>query len=194
MDRFTRFMQQYVTLTPQEWELIEQTMQPTSFQRGEIITKMDETHEHIYFITEGLARAYTIDVEGKDYTWSIYFNDLNADIVNLFMVDYDSFTRRQPSRLEIEALEDCHALAVSYEDQQRLAQTSGNILAFCKAMSDLAYCHLHHRVLDHQSLSAKERFERFIEQTPYLMDKVPQYQIASYLGITPIHLSRLKQE
>ncbi len=193
MDRFADFMRQYVTLTPQEWEMIEDALELTVFQKGEIISKIDDIHRHIYFITDGLARAYTIDTEGKDYTWSIFFNDPNAHVVNLFMVDYDSFTTRQPSRLEIEALEECHALAISYEDHQRLSQISENILAFCKAMSDFAYCHLHHRVLDHQSLSAKERFERFIEQTPYLMDKVPQYQIASYLGITPIHLSRLKR-
>ena len=61
-------------------------------------------------------------------------------------------------------------------------------------MAEEAYSYLHTRVIERESKSAKERFIDFIKKTPHLLDKVPQYHIASFLGITPQHLSRLKKE
>lgn len=61
-------------------------------------------------------------------------------------------------------------------------------------MGQEAYSYLHNLIIQRQTLTAKERFEEFIKNTPHLLDKVPQYHIATFLGITPQHLSRLKKE
>lgn len=194
LEKFREYMGNHVTLSLEEWALISSKFQIATFSKGELISKVGDTHDKIYFINSGLARAYTLDGEGKDFTWSIYFNDDNAHMVNLFLVDYDSFTNHSPSRLEIEALEESQFVYLKYEDIDTLSVQSHNMLLFCKTMADIAYCYLHHRMLDLQSKNATERFEDFMQQTPHLLEKVPQYHIASYLGITPIHLSRLKRE
>ena len=193
LEKFRDYMNNHVALSPEEWALISSKFQSATFLKGELINKMGDIHDKIYFINSGLVRAYTLDGEGKDFTWSIYFNDDNSHVVNLFVVDYESFTTKMPSRLEIEALEESEFVYLKAEDIETLSLHSHNMLLFCKTMSDMAYCYLHHRVLDWQSKSAAERFEDFVEQTPHLLEKVPQYQIASYLGMTPIHLSRLKK-
>ncbi len=187
-------MFEYVDMSEEEWDIKADLFKSISFKKGEIISQMDDVHDRIYFINKGVARAYTLDGDGKDYTWSIYFNDENAHMVNLFMIDYDSFINKSPSRLEFEALEECHFIYLTYEDIEFLHLQTSKMLLFSKRMSDLAYCYLHHRVIDTQSKSAKERFEEFMQTTPHLLEKVPQYHIASFLGITPIHLSRLKRE
>ena len=61
-------------------------------------------------------------------------------------------------------------------------------------MAQEAYSYLHILTIQRQTLTASERFEYFIKQTPHLLDKVPQYHIATLLGITPQHLSRLKKK
>jgi hypothetical protein len=61
-------------------------------------------------------------------------------------------------------------------------------------ISQEAYTYLHNSIIIRQTKTAKERFENFISETPYLLEKVPQYHIATFLGITPQHLSRLKKE
>jgi uncharacterized protein YerC len=61
-------------------------------------------------------------------------------------------------------------------------------------MSEEAYTYLHDLVVERETKSATERFENFVEKTPFLLEKVPQYHIATFLGITPQHLSRLKKE
>ncbi len=187
-------MFQYVDMSEEEWNLKVDVLKPLTFKKGDVIHKVGHLHDRIYFINHGLVRAYLLDEEGKDFTWSIYFNDENAQMINLFVTDYDSFISQKPSRLEFEALEDSEVIYLTYEDIEQLHQQSSSMLLFSKKMADLAYCYLHHRVLDAQSKSAKERFEEFMKTTPHLLDKVPQYHIASFLGITPIHLSRLKKE
>ncbi len=191
---FREFMSRYLSVDDEVWSFVESKIKTRTIKKGEMITKMGDIYDRIYFIKSGLARAYTIDSDGKDFTWSIFFNDENSHVVNLFIVDYDSFTNQTPSRLEIEALEDIDSIYVEREDLEYLNANSMDMLNFCKMMSDEAYCYLHHRVLDQQSKSAQERFESFVKETPHLLDKVPQYHIASFLGITPIHLSRLKKE
>ena len=194
LEKFREYMDQYVKLTQDEWSMVSAKFQSASFSKGDVISQMGDVHDKIYFINSGLARACTLDGEGKDFTWSIYFNDDNSHMINLFLVDYDSFTNQKPSRLEIEALEESQFVYIEYEDLETLSAQSHNMLLFCKKMTDIGYSYLHHRMLDMQSKSATERFEEFTKQTPHLLKKVPQYHIASYLGITPIHLSRLKRE
>jgi CRP-like cAMP-binding protein len=194
MDKFQTYLKKHIDLDEDEWHFLSSKIKQKNFKKGEIISNIGDIHERIYFITSGLARAYLIDSEGKDFTWSIYFNDENSDMVNLFIVDYDSFITQKPSSLEIEALEDSTTVYLTFEDLDELHKQSPKVLLFSKMMADLAYAYLHHRVLDTQSKSAKERFEKFMKTTPHLLDKVPQYHIASLLGITPIHLSRLKND
>ncbi len=194
LEKFREYMDQHVQLTEEEWHMVASKLHATTFEKGDLISHLEDVHDKIYFINSGLARACTLDGEGKDFTWSIYFHDNNSHMVNLFLVDYDSFTNKKPSRLEIEALEESHFVYLTYEDLESLSEESQNMLLFCKKMTDIGYSYLHHRMLDLQSKSATERFEDFMQQTPHLFDKVPQYHIASYLGITPIHLSRLKRE
>jgi len=188
------YMQKHINMDERELELLNTKFKYATFKKGEIISKVGDIHDRVYFVNSGLARSYLINAEGKDFTWSIYFNDENSDVINLFIVDYDSFITKKPSSLEIEALEDIEALYLTYEDMDFLHAQSPKILLFSKIMAELAYTYLHHRVLDSQTKSAKERFEKFMKTTPHLLEKVPQYHIASYLGITSIHFSRLKKE
>jgi len=113
---------------------------------------------------------------------------------NLFVVDYESFVNRSESKLAIEALEDCELIYFNKDDLEMLYNRFKTSEHFGRLMSQEAYTILHNRMLNMQLKSAKERFEDFMRDTPYLLDKVPQYYIASYLGMTPQHLSRLKKE
>ncbi|MEA2027994.1 MAG: Crp/Fnr family transcriptional regulator [Campylobacterota bacterium] len=192
-ERYRAFISRYISFGSFSWRLFESKLKILHYPKGSIIHTMDEVAPNLLFINSGLARAYTLDENGKDYTFSIYFNDHNAHMTNLFVVDYESFVNQAPSRLEIEAIEDCEMIAVEYKDVELLYNRLKKGERFGRLMNQEAYSYSHHRILDLQSKSAKERFEEFMDQTPFLLEKVPQYQIASLLGITPEHLSRLKR-
>lgn len=191
---YKSFIQQYLNLNLLEWKLVESKLQIKIIKKGETILHQGDVCHNLYFINSGLARGYIIDENGKDFTWSIYFNDKNAHMTNLFVTDYESFLHQKGSRIHIEALEETEVVVTSYANVQFLYNKLKKGERFGRLMAETAYSYIHNRTIDKQLKSAKERFEEFLEQTPYLLEKVPQYHIATFLGITPQHLSRLKKE
>ncbi|MDO8453999.1 MAG: Crp/Fnr family transcriptional regulator [Sulfurimonas sp.] len=165
-----------------------------TFQKGEIILHQGDICKNLYFMNSGLARGYIIDKTGKDFTWSIFFNDHNAHMCNLFATDYESFLHQKTTTIHIEALEDCEVVITSFDNIQFIYNHLKSGERFGRLMAEEAYSYLHNQIINRQLKSAKERFEEFLQQTPHLLEKVPQYHIATFLGITPQHLSRLKKE
>ena len=189
---YKQFIERYISYNFIEWNLFKSKLVIEKFKKGETILHMGDTCGALRFINSGLARAYIISEEGKDYTWSIFFNDKNAHMVNLYVVDYDSFLNQTESTLTIEALDDCEFITISYKDVQYLYDTLKKGERFGRIMSQEAYIYLHKQTVDRQSKTAEERFHEFMQKTPHLLDKVPQYYIASLLDITPQYLSQLK--
>jgi CRP-like cAMP-binding protein len=193
-EKYKQFITKYLPLNLIEWQLFQSKLSIQRFQKGEVILHQGDICKTLYFMNEGLARGYIIDENGKDFTWCIYFNDTHADMTNLFVVEYDSFLHQKPSSIHIEALEICEVVAASFEDIQFLYHQLKKGERFGRLMAEEAYTYLHTTIIERQTKSAKERFEAFMKRTPYLLEKVPQYHIATLLGITPQHLSRLKKE
>ena len=191
--KYKKFIEQYISFNLLEWSLIKSKFTITKFIKGETILSIGDICNKLYFIESGLARAYMISEEGKDYTWSIFFNDKNAHMTNLFVVDYESFVNQVPSNLNIEALEECILISVDYSDIQFLYNHLKKGERFGRLMTQEAYSYLHQQTIDRQIKTAEERFENFMEKTPYLLEKVPQYHIATFLGMTPQYLSILKK-
>ena len=194
MTSYKDFMHKYVSFTPAQWEKFETKVTTKIYQKGDIILAAGDVCKELLFIEGGLARGYIIAEDGKDYTWSIYFNDKDAQITNFYIVDYESFLAKKPAQLSIDALEDTRVATLTYDNLQYLYDNVIGGDRFGRLMAEGAYTTVHNRVINRISKSAKERFDEFVAQTPYLLDKVPQYHIATSLGITPQHLSRLKQD
>lgn len=192
--KYRSFIKHYINFNALEWILFESRLSIKKFDKGDVILHQGDVCRELYFINSGLARAAIIDESGKDFTWSIFFNDANAQMTNLFVTEYDSFLHQKASTLHIEALEACELVSVSYENVQLLYNKLKKGERFGRLMAEAAYSYAHNKIIERQTKSANERFEAFMEQTPHLLEKVPQYHIATCLGITPQHLSRLKKE
>ena len=192
--KYKNFIKQHVPLNPIEWALFKSKLKTEQFKKGETILHIGDVCTKLRFIERGLARAYMISEEGKDYTWSIFFNDENAHMTNLFVVDYESFVNQTPSNLNIEAIEETTLVSLEYKDLQLLYDKLKKGERFGRLMSQEAYSHLHQQTIDRQIKTAEERFRHFMQKTPYLLEKVPQYHIATFLGMTPQYLSMLKKE
>ena len=192
--KYKKFIDQHVSMNVIEWALFRSKLSIETYKKGEIIHYAGDVATKLLFLNHGLARAYTIDENGKDHTWSIFFNDENASMINLYVVDYDSLINQEKSHISIEILEDSEMSSMSYKDMNFLYEHSKKGERFGRLMCEVGYSHLHNIFLTRQTKSAKYRFESFMNKTPYLLDLVPQYHIATLLGITPQYLSRLKQE
>jgi CRP-like cAMP-binding protein len=194
LDKYKAFIEKFVSFNSIEWQVIKTKLNIIHIKKGDIIHHQGDICDRSLFINSGLARGYIIDENGKDYTWHIFFNDENAQMFNLFAIDNNSFTNQTPSNLEIEALEDCEFVEIKYKDVEFLYNYFKKGERFGRLLNQKAYGDLQDMFFHSQTKTAQQRFDEFINKTPYLLDKVPQYHIASYLGISPQHLSRLKKE
>jgi len=192
--KYKKFIEKHIDMTASEWKLYKSKICIEYYKKGQIIHHAGDVCSKIAFINSGLVRTYIISEDGKDYTWSIMFNDKNAQVNNLFVVDYYSFITRNKSMVTIEVIEDCELLVVAYEDVNNLHNTLHKEEKFSRIMSEIAYATLYEKITDRQIKTSQERFDTFMHTTPYLLDKVPQYHIATYLGMTPQYFSQLKKE
>ena len=192
--KFKNFMQKYISLNSEDWNIIKSKLKMKYLKKGENIHSIGNISSQIMFVNSGLARTCILDENGKDYTWGIHFNDRNAYITNLFIGDYESFINQTPSKFSIDTLDDCEVIVLTYRDLEFLYANTTIGDRFGRLINQDAYTYLHNSIIDRQTKTAKERFENFMNTTPYLLEKVPQYHIATFLGITPQHLSRLKKE
>jgi len=189
---YREFTEAYVPLNVLEWQLLKSKLVVKRYKKGETIHYAGDICDELLFIGRGLVRLYIVDENGKDHTWNICFNDKNAQMLNLFVVDYDSFVNQTVSQISFEVLEECELLSLGHDEMQQMYGQLKKSERFGRLMAELAYSYLHNLVIDRLTKSAQQRYEILMKQTPALMDKVPQYHIASYLGMTPQHLSRLK--
>lgn len=192
-NNYKKFLNSYIDLTLYEWELFQSKIDVQKYKKGEIVLYAGDVSNSFIFINSGLMRGYILDELGHDYTWHIYFNDKDSVVVNLIATDYDSFSNQIPSKMFIEVLKDSEVFIISYDDIEYLYSKIPAFEKFGRKVSGLFYSYSHNKIINQLVKSAEDRFEDFMKATPYLLEKVPQYHIATYIGITPQSLSRLKR-
>jgi len=128
---------------------------------------------------------YKVDEKGN--THNIQFAS-----ENWWMIDIGSFHRKKPSELSIEALEDTMVLQINYENLIELYTKAPKFDRIFRVLIENSFVNLQNRLLQNISSTAEQRYQSFIEMYSHLLNRLPQTQIASFLGITPEFLSRLK--
>lgn len=194
MNPFISFLLQYLPLSEMEQETLEGMLELRHYGAGDIILNENSICRHITFILSGKARSYFINHSGQEFTWSFYFNDADSRFENYFLLDYNSFLQRTPTHLNIEAIEDIECMRLSYENLQSLLVSHENIAVLNSRMSEMAYQNVHKRAFSLLTLPARERYIQLLNEEPGLLLKFRHYHIASYLGIAPQSLSRLRNE
>lgn len=129
---------------------------------------------------------YYVDQEG---------NSINTRFVDQhqFFVDFNSFLTQQPSRYNWEAMQDAEVLAVKYEEVQKIYASSPAWDKFGRLMAENVYKQVNERIEMLLFLSPEERYQFLLNKYPQLFDQVSQFHIASYLGVKPESLSRLRK-
>ncbi|MET3982084.1 CRP-like cAMP-binding protein [Mucilaginibacter sp. UYP25] len=142
--------------------------------------------KYVYFLTRGIFRMYYVDLEG---------NEINCRFTtkNNFLVDFQSFLSQQQSRYYWQAMEDSELMAFRYEDVQQLYLQSISWEKFGRLIAERVYQQLNERIEMLQFLSPEERYLHLMQTRPELFSQVSQFHIASYLGIKPESLSRLRK-
>ena len=185
--KLREFIQKVALIDNAEIAAFKSRAQKRVFQKNEPFLSAGETCRKLLFITKGTFRYYMIH-EGKDYT-----KDFALDIYNPFCTAYTSFITQQPSAIYIESLETSQVLVWDEAYIRELFHTLPWLL-FAKKMGDALYVRKEQREVSLLQDDAATRYKALIATYPEVIQRVPQYHIASYLGITPESLSRLRRK
>ena len=194
MNPFVHFLQQYSHLGPAELDQLQQVLTTKKYPAGHTILAAGSICAHISFIVSGKARSYFVDPSGQEFTWNFQFHDADSRFENFFLIDYNSFLTQSPSPLTFTAIEDTEVTQFSFEDLRTLMSQTIHAATLASKMSEAAYQTVHKRAFTLLTLNARARYELLLREEPHLLNKFQHYLIASYIGVAPQSLSRLRKE
>src|SRR5690606_26406650 len=142
---------------------------------------------HIGFVNFGCLREYTIDNKGNEHIVQFAIEDW-------WVSDLNSFLSGLPAKYNIDALQDSEVFLLEKSARDELLDKCPKMERFFRLLLAANHIAIHRRVMDSLSTSTEERYLKFIKTYPTLQEQIPQNQIASYLGITPQSLSRIRKE
>lgn len=174
------------SFTENEINKIDSCFEYEKFDAKTDLSSIGKISSKIFFIVEGLARVYYLK-DGKEIT-----TYLSCD--EGFIASYSSFINQNSSFENIQCIENCEVLSITYEKMQYLYSEISNWERVGRILAEQNYLCMADRVLKLQMIPAKEKYLTFLESAPAkIIQRTPLIYIASFLGITPESLSRIRQ-
>lgn len=187
VQQLIQYFSAYFPLNKQEREEIAQRCREKAVKRRGSLLQQGDVCRHFTFVVSGCLKLYAVDKSGKEH-------NLAFAAENDWIFDINSFYAEKPGQLYIEALEPSKVLQIQHDDLLELYINYHKFDRNFRIIIERKYIELQNRVMQHISTTSEERYLQFLEQYPYLAQRLPNTQIAGYLGITPEFLSKIRKD
>jgi CRP-like cAMP-binding protein len=182
---FREYIQSKSSVSDAEWEQIQSYCQVKKLRKRQYLLQEGDVCVNQSFVTKGCLRTYAVNEKGNEHI-------TNFAIENWWAADMESLASGKPSIFNIDALEDSVVIQVSKINFDKLCAEIPALNDMVNAILHRSFIAAQGRIHTFMSLTAEEKYLRFIEKYPQIMNRVPQGMVASYLGITPETLSRIR--
>jgi CRP-like cAMP-binding protein len=189
MDDFQQLyanIRQKITISDEELETITPFFKIKKIKKKSQFNQISTVCKEMIFVIKGSIRTYSIDEKGVEHTTQIALE-------NYWIGDLFSLISGEPSEYVIEAIEDSKIITISIFDLDRIYIDTPIMERFFRKLFEKAYITTMKRLNSTLSETAEVRYRKIIETHPDFLNRIPQIYIASYLGITPESLSRIKK-
>jgi CRP-like cAMP-binding protein len=187
LEKFRSYLEKSLTITDDQFALISKDLKIKTFEKNEIILSQGEVCSRTYFVVEGLLRSYSIDSKGK-----IHIIQFAPEL--WWLSERNGLLFNEASDFYIDAVEPTTAIIIPKDYfKDSMAHIPG-LQELNQAMLNNSIRYMQRRINMLLSATAEERYLDFIKLYPNLTLRVPQWMIASYLGITPESLSRVRKD
>jgi len=176
-----------VALTPEEEFLFLSKTTTHQYKAKTVLLNAGEVCKTSYFVNSGVLRSFNINDNIVEHVLSFACS-------GWWISDIYSLISQKPGNLFIQVLEDAEIVLLSKEDQEILYQEIPKLERFFRILTENSLVAHQERLMDNLSLTAEERFEKFCNKHHDLIQKVPQKQIASFIGVTPEFFSKMKSK
>lgn len=185
--KIVSYIQQFVILSEEDQKAVIDRFKEVKIKKRQFIVQPDFVAKRRYFVIEGSLRGYVIGEEGQDHT-------IQLAIENWWISDYSSYMFQQPATMFVMALEDCTLLQISHDDESFLKASSHHLETFFRILAERTVAFMQRRLITNLTQSAEERYNNFLEKYALMAQRIPQYVIASYLGMTTEFLSKIRNK
>ena len=184
INEFTEYLKKHTSLSDELIAVVEKNIAIQNFKKGTILLHEGETVNTCYLILKGCIRSYIIK-NGEEKTIEFYTEEQSVSLPN--------FGKTIPSELYLECIEDTVAAVSSSEHEAEMFMQFPELESKCRVMTEELMTENQLSLMDYKTASAEERYQKLVKERPDLIQRVPQYQLASFLGIQPESLSRIRK-
>lgn len=177
----------HVSLNQQEQQRVLMAFQIKSFHKKDFFLRAGEICKQVAFVLKGCMRSYAVDEQGFEH-------NLQFALEGWWITDMNSILEENAASLNIDAIEDSEVLLLDRKKHEMLFKDLPKLERFFRIITEKSLAGSHKRLIDQVSVSAGQRYLNFCERYPGLIQRLPQKQIASYIGVTPEFLSKLKSD
>jgi len=181
------YINKWTTVTEADEAIILSAFEPISMRKKKDLLVAGQPCHYLYFIIQGCLRSFYIDSKGVEHIYQIRMD-------NNWISDLESFFSQRPSKYNIETLEDSTLLRISHERMEQLLVEIPRLERYFRILFQKAYINALTRLNATMWETAMDRYNDMLKENPEVFQRVPLVYIASYLGITPESLSRIRKQ
>ncbi|HZH66139.1 MAG TPA: Crp/Fnr family transcriptional regulator [Flavisolibacter sp.] len=186
MQQIRAYLSAITPVSDGDWEKISSHLKILSIPKNSVLLKEGQVCNDVYFVVKGLVRLYVV-ADGKQICRQFFFE-------NSFVSAYDSFLSKQPSKTSADVLEDTTLYYFNHADIQYFYEQIPTFQLIGRVLAENMFIKISERVNSFLTESPELRYTQLVTNRPKVLQRIPQYMIASYLGITPEHLSRIRKK
>ena len=185
--KIVAYINRFISLTDEEAEQFSSAFKEVKVKKRQFIVQPNFVAKHRSYVLKGAFRAYVVDDNGQDHTIAFAIEDW-------WITDYNAYILQQPATMFVVALEDSVILQIDQQAEQQLKSSNHKFETFFRIRAERTAAFMQQRIIANLTQTAEERFENFEKKYPHIMQRVPQYALASYLGMTTEFLSRIRNK
>lgn len=181
------YFRKWTHLTDENEAVVLSAFEAVSIRKKKSLLTAGQTSQYLYFVVSGCLRSYYVDMKGVEHIYQIRMD-------NSWITDLDSFFSQTPSKYNIESLEDTELLRISHQRFEELLVEIPSLERYFRILFQKAYINALNRLNATMWETALDRYNEMLRENPEIFQRVPLIYIASYLGITPESLSRIRKQ
>ena len=186
-ERLLSHVLRVIDLTEEEKNIFTASLKIRQYLKGQFIEQAGDISRYQNFVHSGIVKNFYIDQDGNEHI-------VTFGIEDWWCGDICSFTTQTPAEFHTQCLADSTIIQISYENVERLYLKIPKLERYFRLIVQKAYGNMSKRIVRNHSMPAKDRYIQFIDTYPEIARQVPQYLIASYLGITKEFLSNIRKQ
>lgn len=186
-EKFLAHIARHVRLSQGEIELLLSKVVFRTYLKGQFVVQAGDVCKHQNYVLSGCLKSFSVDRDGQEHIATFAIQDW-------WTGDLGSFITQQPADYNVQCIEKSELVQIPHESMELLFAEIPTLERFFRILIQNSYVATQRRLIDRMSLHAKELYLQFCETYPEMHQRIPQYMIASFLGITPQFLSKIKRQ